>query len=195
MSVESTKSRILSAALKLLEESGIKNVTQPAVAKLVGIPQGQLTYHFKHRADLILAVTESALDGVSEYLWKNHPEMASQSFSKLVGIVLELMKSETRVRALLGLIAEADESPEVLKRLLNQGKKVRSLISAALQMEEESAEVTISHAVMLGFAVMLFLQNDKSKRKLLEEHFRAAVQILTKHIQDKKSKKTKKGKR
>jgi AcrR family transcriptional regulator len=88
----------------------------------VGIPQGQLTYHFRHRADLVLAVTDSAMDLVAEYLWRNNPELASRSFTKLVGMVMNLMLSKTRMRALLGLIAEADESPEVLERLMAQGK-------------------------------------------------------------------------
>jgi len=187
-----TRLKILKAALELLENSGIKGLTQPAVAKLVGIPQGQLTYHFRHRADLVLAVTESAMDGIAEYLWKNHPEIASRSFSKLLSLVLDLMKSKNRVRALLGLIVEADESPEVLRKLLNQGSKVRSLIATVLKLEESAPEVTVAHAVMIGFGIQFFLQNDKTKKKELEEHFQVAVQILEQHLLANKSKKDKK---
>jgi hypothetical protein len=41
---------------------------------------------------------------------------------------------------------------------------------------------------MLGFGIMLFLENDKTRRKTLEEHFQAAVRILEKHLQEKKPK-------
>ena len=182
----STKEKILNAAIQLLENTGIKGLTQPAVAKLVGIPQGQLTYHFKHRADLVLAVTEMAMDGVAEYLWKNHPELASRSFSKLIGLVLEMIKSKTQVRALIGLIVEADDSPEVYAKLMQQGTKVRSLIAEALQLQDDEPEVTVAHSVILGFAIMLFLQRDKQQSKLLEVHFQVAVGILEKHLKEKK---------
>src|ERR1700733_2592155 len=140
MNSASTKNKILEAAVKLLETSGIKGLTQPAVAKLVGIPQGQLTYHFRRRSDLVLAVCQSAMDGVAEYLWTHHPELASKSFHKLLNLVLEEVKSKTRIRALLGLVIEADESPEVREQLLDQGLKVRALIATALQVPDDSAE-------------------------------------------------------
>lgn len=195
MKKESTRDKILKAALSLLENSGVKGLTQPAVAKLVGIPQGQLTYHFKHRADLILAVTDSAMDGIAEYLWTHHPELASRSFSKMISLVMELMQSKTRIRALLGLIVEADESDEVLSKLKRQGDKVRSLIAAAFQLDDLAPEITISHSIMIGFAIMFFLEANKEKRKTLESHFQKAVEVLQRHIQENSKKKKGKGKK
>ena len=188
MGKESTKDKILQAAIQLLETSGIKGFTQPAVAKLVGIPQGQLTYHYRHRADLVLAVTEKAMDRVAEYLWKNHPELASKSFSKMISLVTELMKSKTRVRAMVGLMIEADEHPEVREKLMEQAEKVRKLIATAYQVDEDSAEVTVSHALMTGFSMFFFLRKNKEEEKILEEHFNVAAQMLEKHIKEKRTK-------
>lgn len=186
MPTPSTKEKILNAAIHLLETSGIKGLTQPAVAKLVGIPQGQLTYHFRKRSDLILAVSQSAMDRVAEYVWAHHPELASRSFGKFVELTLELMKSKTRVRALLGLVIEADENPEVSRQLIEQALGVRTLIATAVREEEDSAEVTVAHATMLGFALMFFIQNDKQKRSDLEKHFHVAVKMVEKHLREKK---------
>lgn len=195
MSKLSTKDRILNAAIDLLETSGIRALTQPAVAKLVGIPQGQLTYHFQKRADLILAVTQSSLDRVAEYLWQNHPELTSKSFEKLLGFILEIVKSKTRMRALLGLVVEADDSAEIREKLMNQGAKVRSLIATGLRIGEDSPEVSVAHAAILGFGVMFFLQENKEKRALLDKHFKEAWKILEAHIRANETPKTRKGRK
>lgn len=47
-------------AVDILEKHGIQSLTQMEVAKGVAIPQGQLTYHFPKRTDLIMAVTDMA---------------------------------------------------------------------------------------------------------------------------------------
>jgi AcrR family transcriptional regulator len=192
MRKRTTKQRILTAAVQILETSGVKGLTQPAVAKLVGISQGQLTYHYRKRTDLVLAVTQTALDQIAEFLWSTSPVLAARSFDKLLVLVMGLMKSETRVRAMLGLIVEADESAEVRSSLMDQGRKVRMLIATALQTDESDAEVTISHAVMLGFAIMFFMQRDSSERAKLETHFKESTKILMTHLKNRKALKKRK---
>jgi AcrR family transcriptional regulator len=191
MKKPNTRQKILDAALRLLETSGIKGLSQPAVAKIVGISQGQLTYHFQKRTDLVIAVTQCALDQVADFLWSQNPELAGRSFEKLLDLVVTLMKSDTRVRALLGLVVEADENEDVRTKLMDQGEKVRTLIATALQIDPTDPEVTIAHAAMLGYAILFFMQRDRKKRALLEEHFKDNVKILIEHLKVKKTKRRK----
>lgn len=185
MKAKDTKTRILDAAVNLLENCGIQKLTQPAVAKLCGIPQGQLTYHFKKREDLVMAVTEAALDRVADFLYKYHPSLEGKGLEQLLSICSELLKSKTRARALLGLIVESDENPEVKKKLLAQGDKARSLIALGLGLPVEAPEVTATHATLIGYGMLFFVQDDKQKRALLEDHFRHTVKILTTHMNKK----------
>ena len=50
------RERILDAAVKLLETSGVSKLAQPQVAKEAGVPPGHLTYYFPKRLDLLSAV-------------------------------------------------------------------------------------------------------------------------------------------
>ena len=185
MSLLSTKDRILKAAVQLLEESGIKAVTQPAVAKLVGIPQGQLTYHFPKRADLVLALTDKALDGIAEFLWKKMPDLAEKSVEgaqkQLISLIWNcVVTSKPRVRALIGLLIEADENPEVKVKLTIQEDKVRALIASAMGVEPDSQEVTLTHATLLGFGLLSFLHSERNTE--LEKDFIFAIDTLRKSL-------------
>jgi AcrR family transcriptional regulator len=57
----STKNRIIEAALCELTEVGYSAFTQEGVSKRVGISLGNLTYHFPKRTDLLSAMIESWL--------------------------------------------------------------------------------------------------------------------------------------
>lgn len=182
MSKPSTKEKILNGALEILEKQGIRGFSQQAVAKLVGISQGQLTYHFQKRSDLVMALTESALEKIADYLWEKHPNIASKSFDKLMDLVMLQMRSKPRVRALLGLIVEADENEELRKQLIDQAVKVRTLIATALKLEKDEPEVALAHATMLGFSLMMFVQNDKKELEKLQAHFQKSTDLLLEHL-------------
>lgn len=190
-----TKSKILDAALSLLENKGIQGLTQPAVAKLVGIPQGQLTYHFKKRADLVLAVTEMALEGIAEAVFqKEFRDIADgKELGPFLKLVLGVIKSRSRCRALFGLMLEADESSEVRARLLEQGAKVRNLIAVAARLDENDPNVTLLHSMMLGYGVQYFLVEDKAVRAQLDKDFEANFRALVALHPSKKKMKRKKG--
>jgi AcrR family transcriptional regulator len=175
-----TKTRILDAAMNLLESKGIQSLTQPAVAKLVGIPQGQLTYHFRKRIDLVLAVTDLALDKVAETVFqKEFRDVADgRELGPFLKLLLTVIKSRSRCRALFGLVLEADESPEVRERLLQQGAKARRLIAVAAQLEENDPHVSMIHSLMLGYGVQYFLVDDKATRAQLDKDFEANFRAL-----------------
>jgi AcrR family transcriptional regulator len=150
--------------------------------------QGQLTYHFKKRSDLIIAVTESSLDRVAEFLFKKNPGLSGKGLEQLLAITGEFLKSKTRARALIGLIVEADDNPEVREKILAQGEKARALIGLGLGLPADAPEVTAAHATLIGYGMMFFLQDDKEKRALLEQHYRHTISILTDHLKKTKKK-------
>ena len=50
------RTRILDAAVQLLETEGAKAFGQTRVARAAGVKQGNITYHFPKKADLVAAV-------------------------------------------------------------------------------------------------------------------------------------------
>ena len=59
------RERILDAALAILAESGLRNLTQVGVANRARVRQSHLTYYFPTRDDLLEAVTARAVDGIA----------------------------------------------------------------------------------------------------------------------------------
>jgi AcrR family transcriptional regulator len=175
----STKQKILSAALQILEGKGIQQLSQLAVAKEVGISQGQLTYHFKKKTDLVLASAQLLLERFLQAYLQNPG-------SSFLPILLEFIKLKSRARAMFGLILEADTNSELKEKLLEQGKKNREIIAQAIGKKSDHPKVTHIHASLIGYGVLFFLVDDKAQRAKLELDFFDSMKLL----QNKKRKKT-----
>ncbi len=160
----STKEKILHAALDILENNGIQNLSQLSVAKKLGISQGQLTYHFKKKSDLVLASAQTLLQSFLQQYGKSDAP-------SLLPLLLEFVKLRSRARAMFGLILEADLNAELKSSLVEQGRKNRELIASALGKNAEHSSVTHAHALLIGFGVMYFLTDDKTLRAKLDTDF------------------------
>jgi AcrR family transcriptional regulator len=175
-----TKLRILEAALKILECKGIQALTQTAVANDVGIPQGQLTYHFKKRADLVNAVANATLDAMADTVFQK--EFRDVADGKELGPFLKLLqgflKSKSRARALFGLMLEADENSEVKDKVLEQGAKVRTMIATVTRLEDADPLVSMFHSILLGYGLQYFLVEDKALKARLDADFESNLRTL-----------------
>jgi|GEM_PF-4683488 len=187
-----TKAKILQSALSLLECKGIQALTQNAVAKDAGIPQGQLTYHYKKRSDLVNAVTSAVLDAMADAVFQKEfrDVVDGKELGPFLRMLLGFVKNKSRSRALLGLILEADESPDVKEKIIAQGAQVRGLIAAVCRLEENDPLVSLVHSVLLGYGLQFFLIDDKTIRARLDRdfelNFRALLSLMPKKNSQKK---------
>jgi AcrR family transcriptional regulator len=55
------KEQIVEAAVAVIAEKGLHNVSLSEIEKKVGMARGQLTYYFKHKEDILLAVFDRVL--------------------------------------------------------------------------------------------------------------------------------------
>jgi AcrR family transcriptional regulator len=69
------REKILDTALLLFNEKGIDGVTTRDIAKVLKISQGNLTYYFPAKSDLVFALTQEFTKGVDEAL-ANHTSKA-----------------------------------------------------------------------------------------------------------------------
>ncbi len=175
-----TKQKIVECALHILECRGIQALTQTAVAKDAGIPQGQLTYHYKKRSDLVNAVTSAVLDAMADAVFQKEfsDVVEGKELGPFLRMLLGFLKSKSRSRALFGLMLEADESPEIKERLMAQGTQVRGLIATVCRLDEEDPHISLVHSLLLGYGLQYFLVDDKTIRARLDKDFEANFRSL-----------------
>ena len=109
------RQRILDAALDIVEEQGIAALTQPRVAKAVGVRQSHLTYYFPKKADLYVALLEASHARATR---KEKPSEGGVSASRdWTDDIAALVLDRRRMQFFLGIILAASEEPD-LKRIV-----------------------------------------------------------------------------
>lgn len=83
----STKDKILDAARELFNEHGVESITVRHIAKHIGISHGNLCYHFRRKEDIIFALYERVVEGMSKQISTWNPDVIN------LGMVLEAMQA------------------------------------------------------------------------------------------------------
>lgn len=186
MTKPSTKDKILNAAADLMESKGLAAVTQNAVAKIIGISQGQLTYHFPKRIDLIMSATDLAVNRVAEFIFKAIDLENPSNEKKVNELLWNLIENHSRCRVLLGLLSESETNPEVKEKFQRQYDQARMLIAYTLKAEPEDYQVTKAYALLLGYGILSYVKGQNDKK--LKEDF---MQTMAEFKKQKSSKRTK----
>lgn len=114
---DETKSRILSAAMVVLERDGVRALTLDHVAQEAKLSKGGLTHHFQSKQELALGLIDSVLAGMMERLETilaqepgNRPGRFTRAYLKAN---LESIRSG-EVESLRGLIEMILAAPELV---------------------------------------------------------------------------------
>ena len=90
------REQIVEAAVAVIAEQGLQNLSLSEIQNKVGMARGQLTYYFKTKEDILLAVFDHLLEmichqhGVSE-----EKPFPAASWFEAVGILLEMILCKT----------------------------------------------------------------------------------------------------
>ncbi len=95
-----TKLEIITEATKQFLEKGYTNTSANAVAKALGMSQGNLTFHYPTKEHLLTVL----VDMLCDYQWKRMEQEANDGISSIMAICLELTS-----------MASACESDETIK--------------------------------------------------------------------------------
>ena len=101
---EETRRLLLKTALKLFSEQGIQNTTLAMVAKEAGVTRGAIYWHFRDKADMLLALWDSIFSPL-EHAYENHVDGIDDD---PLGILEEIAAS---------FIQLACTSPDILQML------------------------------------------------------------------------------
>ena len=168
------RTRILDAAVLLLETEGAKSFGQTRVARAAGVKQGNITYHFPKKADLVAAVVErvnerrlAELEDLVERAHQLEPQkLRALVFERLPTLAMDAKRS----RVMLALLIEAQRDPSVAKLLTAVTARQRVALSALLQREPDDLDLQIVLATISGLSLAYGLgdgQNDDHVKAVL----------------------------
>jgi AcrR family transcriptional regulator len=149
------RSAILEAGLAVLREEGLAGFTQPNVAAKAGLRQGNLTYYFATRADLLAAVARTAIDlqlGAAKALLGS-----AQSLNDATNAIGAMVVRHANTRVFVALNQAADQEP-ALQALFNE--LLEGFVEAItdfmkrMNLRPTQSHVDLLHAVFVGLSVI-----------------------------------------
>lgn len=135
------RSQILDAAAELFAERGYEGVSMRDIARVVGVTQANLYYHFAGKADLIEATLAHVFGAAAERLqaWlADHPDDQVRAFVRW--LVEALMTDRTFARLLYRELLDGDEARiDSLSRTVLQAPFQLLVVAVASQRSPEAA--------------------------------------------------------
>jgi len=162
------RERILDAALILLHEQGVNQLTQPKLSKAAGVTQGHLTYYFPTRADLLLAVAQHSLGATIAHMVDAARTRAAAGVEHAAAIASDVLTDKQRVRMMLGLIVASDEDPKIkalLRKFIQDVRRLVTQLFNAFGASGDPEKVALLHVTMVGLAVVNLARDDSASRR------------------------------
>jgi AcrR family transcriptional regulator len=146
---------ILEAGLAVLREEGLAGFTQPNVAAKAGLRQGNLTYYFATRADLLAAVARAAIDlqlGAAKALLGSAKSLNDATTA--MGAVV-VRHANTRVFVALNQAADQEPALQALfSELLDGFVEAITDFLKRMNLRPTQSHVDLLHAVFVGLSVI-----------------------------------------
>lgn len=145
---------ILDAALALVEQQGLRSLTQPRVARKAGVRQSHLTYYFPRKLDLTLALLQDFLDRASETV----SQLAQDGREPLDVAIHELVTDRARMRFFLGLIDQALDEPQIMEILRAHMRELPVMAARAFGRDpaDPAIEALVDQLRGLGLRALVF---------------------------------------
>jgi AcrR family transcriptional regulator len=174
------RTRILQAAVSLLAEQGVSQLTQPKVARAAGVRQSHLTYYFPTRADLLLGVAAHSMNALVSGMASAARE-GSLTRDTLAPALVAAASDKRRARVMLGLAVTSDEDGELKARFRELVAAIRARIGALftqLGIPVDADTLAACHSLIVGAAVLNQARDDASSRQELQMDVQVMVQRL-----------------
>jgi AcrR family transcriptional regulator len=149
------RSAILAAGLSVLREEGLAGFTQPNVAAKAGLRQGNLTYYFATRADLLAAVARAAIDlqlAAAKMLLRSAKSLNEATAA--IGAVV-VRHENTRVFVALNQAADQERALQALFNELLEGfvEEITDFLKR-MNLRPTQSHADLIHAVFVGLSVI-----------------------------------------
>lgn len=162
---QNKREAILQAAMSILQEHGVKKLSQAKVASAAGMRQSHLTYYFPKKTDLIAGLLQQHIDSAEALLL----EKKSGEKSQKIPLSLQMLVSDrTRMRFFLALIVEADDSDEIKTLLKHHTEQFSALVAAYYGREPGDTQVQEFLNTLRGFGLMNMIEADSGQQLDIE---------------------------
>lgn len=153
---------ILNAALAIVAESGLRNLTQVGVADRARVRQSHLTYYFPTRDDLLEAVTARAVDGIATGFRRVASGATKGGRKQLLERLAESVADAAHMRMFVAMIVEADADPAVRKVMRRATEKIETALAESLGGVASREHARLVLAAIWGLGLYQFLMRPAS---------------------------------
>ncbi|HEX6910661.1 MAG TPA: TetR/AcrR family transcriptional regulator, partial [Longimicrobium sp.] len=149
------RERILNAALEILREEGIQELTQVQVSRRAGVRQSHLTYYFPRRHDLVEAVAVRFMDGMEHGLRAVAAHGAAHP-GELLRRVADAIAEPWHMRMFTGVVIAADGDPALRAVIVREMARMHDVLADVVGGEDAKERVRLVMAAMLGLGLYRF---------------------------------------
>ena len=150
------RTRILDAGFAVLSELGIRQVTQTRVAVRAGVRQSHLTYYFPTRDELLEAITMGLVDRLAAGVGRAVGGRPASRPALPLARLLEAVVDAGHMRALIGMIVEADGDPRVRRIVVRGTARMVASLAGALGGDDAEEQARLVLATMWGLGLYRF---------------------------------------
>jgi AcrR family transcriptional regulator len=147
-----TRTRILHAAVDVLNEHGLAELTQTRVARELGLRQSHVTYHFHTRGDLLRAAIESGCERIAGRI-DGARAAEPDSLESMRETLAKMLTDRSHSRFMTAMTVASEELPELkrwLSRFHQQNLDRLKQRFAALGVRPAADDLQLFHAAVAG---------------------------------------------
>jgi AcrR family transcriptional regulator len=150
------RERILGAALAILREEGIQELTQVQVARRAGVRQSHLTYYFPRRHDLLEAVAVRFIDGMERGLRETVVQAAGGGAGEVLRRLALAIGEPGHMRMFMGVVVAADGDPALRAVVIRESRRIQALLADVLGGDDATERAALASAVVWGLGLYEF---------------------------------------
>jgi AcrR family transcriptional regulator len=152
------RERILDAALELLQEGGIQQLTQPRAAARAGVRQSHLTYYFPSRADLLEATAMRFVESLAGAVGTMGDRRSSRGIELGLAHLEKAIADPGHMRMFLGFLLEADRDPTVRAIVLRGVAHMEAAMAKLIGAPGGTEDARRALATAWGLGLYRFIQ-------------------------------------
>lgn len=144
------REQILTAAMEVLSQRGLKGLSQAKVATRAGMRQSHLTYYFPKRADLLAGLLQWHIDKAAAGLADIAPNEKPANIERALQV---LCSDVPRMRFFLSLLLEAEQDDQLKRQLAIHLQQFNTLVARYFGRPADDPQVTAFLNTLRGYGM------------------------------------------
>ena len=142
---------ILDTALDIIENEGMKALTQPRIAKVAGLRQSHLTYYFPRKADLYIALLEASHERAERRNGNTTPSLGA--------MLASLFFAPERMRFFLSIVLEVGDDADLKRVVAAHASGLCREVAGRLGLAGDDARVGAFIDELRGIGIRLLMES------------------------------------